>query len=332
MFRWVFPCIIAITLYSGEAGARSFESHLAKATQVKSLSRVIGPFLQRCGAGGSLRAIQCRAIRARMQYRVRHGTYYSTVSGVRVGSYDNTRLNFPLSVVGCLTCDAPAKLDRKLFGSKPWYVTTAPPRRLVKKGKKLHFVGLELKKIVQPVGPSQVEAWMKETLPNLKVQLIYKVDGARWPARLGNGLVVKLVGYRLYNQCTGKVLVSSPPSRRAAPKVEGPGCGHKKVVVRRVEPRRRAIPLHLASRDIKAGMNRIRGWIQQCYDQYQIPGLAVVKVTVKGSTGQVVGVKVLGKFKGSPTTGKCLVEAVKKASFRRFRAPKMSFRYRWYLR
>lgn len=332
MFRWVLPCTIAIMLWSGAANARSFEGHLKKATRVHKLARVIGPFLQRCGAGASLRAIQCRAIRSRMQHRVKQGTYWSVVGAVRVGNYNNTRLNFPVSVVGCLTCGGPAKLDRKLFGSKPWYVTTGMPRQLKQKDGKPLFVGLDLAKIVQPVGPSQVENWMKGILPNLKVQLVYQVDGTRWPARLGNGLVVKLAGYRLYNQCTGKVLASNPPSQAAAPKVKSVTCGNKKVAARRVEPRRKTIPSRLGSRDIQAGMKRIGGWIQQCYDQYQVPGLAEVRVTVKGATGTVVKVVVLGKFKGSPTTGKCLVEAGKKATFKIFRAKKMSFRYRWYLR
>lgn len=332
MFRWVLPCTIAIMLWSGAADARSFEGQLTKATRIQKLSRVIGPFLQRCSGGAGLRAIQCRAIRARMQHRVKQGTFWSVVGAVRVGSYDNTRLNFPVSVVGCLTCGGPAKLDRKLFGSKPWYVTTGKPRKVKKVNGKPVFVGLELARIVQPVGPSQVENWMKGVLPNLKVQLIYRVDGTRWPARLGNGLVVKLAGYRLYNQCTGKVLASDPPSRAAAPKVNAPTCGNKKVVARRVEPRRASIPSRLGSRDIQTGMKRIGGLIQQCYDQYQVPGLAEVKVTVKGSTGKVVKVLVFGKFKGSPTTGKCLVEAAMKARFRTFKVSKMSFRYRWYLR
>lgn len=332
MFRWVLPCTIAIMLWSGAANARSFEGQLKKATRIQKLSRVIGPFLQRCGSGASLRAIQCRAIRSRMQHRVKQFTYWSVVHAVRVGSYDNTRLNFPVSVVGCLTCDGPAKLDRKLFGSKPWYVTTGKPRKLKMISGKPVFVGLDLAKIVQPVGPSQVENWMKGVLPNLKVQLIYRVDGTRWPARLGNGLVVKLSGYRLYNQCTGKVLASNPPSRAAAPKVNAPSCGNKKVVARRVEPRRKTIPSRLGSRDIKTGMKRITGLIRRCYDQYQISGLAKVKVTVHGATGKVVKVQVLGTFKGTPTTGKCLMEAVMKARFRVFKASKMSFRYRWHLR
>ncbi len=332
MLRWVLPCTIAIMLSSASVSARSFEGQLKQATHIQKLSRVIGPFLQRCGAGASLRAIQCRAIRARMQHRVKQYTYWSVVRAVHVGDYDNTRLNFPVSVVGCLTCGGPAKLDRKLFGAKPWYVTTGKPRQVKTKDGKPVFVGLDLTKIIQPVGPSQVENWMKGVLPNLKVQLIYQVNGARWPKRLGNGMVVKLKGYRLYNQCTGKVLASNPPSRSAAPKVAAATCGNKKAVARRVESRRKSIPSRLGSRDIRSGMKRIDGLIQQCYDQYQVPGLAEVKVTVQGTTGKVVKVLVLGKFKGSPTTGKCLVEAAMKASFNIFKASKMSFRYRWYLR
>lgn len=333
MVRWALPISFIAMLWSGAVAARTFEGQLKKASQVKKLARVVGPFLQECGAGSSLRDIQCRAIRSRMQHRVKHGTFWSVTPALRVGEYDNTRLNFPVSVIGCLTCDGPAMLDKKLYGAKNWYVTSGKPRALKHKDGKPEFVGLELKKIIQPVGPSQVENWMKAVLPNLKVQMIYKIDGSMWPPRTGNGLVMQLEGYRLYNQCDGKVLASSPPSVNAAPIAVGAkSCGAAHVEVRRVEPRRHTIPSQLAPRDIQTGMKRISSLIQDCYDRYQVPGLAEVSVTVNGSIGAVRKVKVLGKFKGSPTTGKCLIEAVMKARFKIFRSSRMTFRYRWYLR
>lgn len=332
MTRWLTILALLVVMAPAPAFGRTFEREQKKAEEVKNLSRVIGPFLQQCGAGSSLKAIQCRAIRARMQHRVKEGLFWSTADAVRVGAYDNARLNFPLSVMGCLTCSGPATLDRTLYGDKAWYVTTDKPRSLKLKDGKPEFEGLELKRLIQPVGPSQVETWMQNVLPNLKVQLIYRVEGETWPTKLGNGLVVKLVGYRLYNQCTGKVLASSPPSGLPGPVVKSATCGQDRVVVRRVEPRRQTIPARLGPRDIQDGMKRLGNLVQECYDRYQVPGLAEVAVTVKGATGLVTKVAVLGKFKGSPTTGKCLVEAVSKARFPIFRAEAMTFRYRWYLR
>lgn len=332
MTRW-FHIVALITLIgSTTADARTFEGELKNAQPITHLSRVVGPFLQQCRAGDGLRDIQCRAIRSRMQYRVKNGTYWTTANAVRVGTYDNARLNFPVSVVGCLTCDGPAKLDKTLYGAKKWWVTAGKPRQFKMKEGKPQFTGLELNKIIQPVGPSQVESWMRSVLPNLKVQMIFTVSGDRWPTNVGTGLAVQLVGYRLYNQCNGKVLASKPPSTAPGPINKAATCGQRRVVVRRVGPRRRRIPSRLSGRDIKTGMKRIGNLIQECYDRYQVPGLAEVKVTVKGKTGQVVKVKILGKFKGSPTTGKCLDEAVRKAQFPVFRTGAMTFRYRWYLR
>jgi hypothetical protein len=317
---------------SAPAAARTFEDELRKAEAVDAISRVAGPFLQQCGEGSSLQELQCRAIRARMQHRVEAGTFVSVVPAVRVGAYDNTHLNFPVSVIGCLTCDGPASLDRGLYGEKSWYVTAGKPKALKQQADgKPDFVGLELKRIIQPVGPSQVETWMRKVLPNLKVQMVYQVSGDAWPQTVGNGLSAKLVAYRLYNQCSGNVLVSEPPSGQPAPVVKDPACGTGQAVVAREEPRRVTLQERLSPNAIRDGMGKIATLIQECYDRYQVPGLAEVAVTVD-NTGAVTAVQVRGRFKDSPTTGQCLLDAVKKARFGTFKEATMTFQYRWFLR
>ncbi|MDX9999923.1 MAG: hypothetical protein RBU30_01370 [Polyangia bacterium] len=332
MTRWMTGLAFIALLGSPSANARTFENELKKASPVEQLGRVVGPFLQQCAQDGSLQAIQCRAIRARMQHQVRSGTFVTTTNAVRVGAYDNARLNFPLSVVGCLTCDAAHTFDKTLYGDKAWYVTTDKPRSVKVTDGKPQFEGLELKKLIQPVGPSQVESWMQNVLPNLKVQIIYRVDGELWPANLGNGLAVKMVGYRLFDQCSGKVLASSPPSTMPAPVAKAATCGQATAEVQREEPRRPSIQERLSTRQIQDGMTRLNSLVQECYDKFQVPGLAEVSVTVKGETGLVTKVDVIGKFKDSPTTGKCVIDAVSKGKFPVFRANSMVFRYRWFLR
>lgn len=330
MLRRSLPLALMTLCLSTPALAGTFEDDLRKAEPVDHIAKVAGPFLQQCGEGTGLADLQCRAIRARMQHRVESGTFVSIVPAVRVGAYDNTHLNFPVTVVGCLTCDGPATLDRSLYGDKPWYVTLGKPKALKQVDGKPDFVGLELKKIIQPVGPSAVETWMRTVVPNLKVQLVYQVKGETWPANVGNGLSAKLIAYRLYNQCTGMVLASEPPSSQPAPALKDASCGSGQVVVAREEPRRITIPERLSPNEIRAGMGKIGNLIQECYDKYQVPGLAEAAVTVD-NTGKVVDVAIRGKFKGSPTTGQCLVEAIKRARFRNFKEPKMVFDYRWNL-
>jgi hypothetical protein len=332
MVRRSLPILLLSISFSASAAARTFEDELRRAEAVDTIAKVAGPFLQQCGEGSSLRDLQCRAIRTRMQHRVESGTFVSVVPAVRVGAYDNTHLNFPVSVIGCLTCDGPATLDRSLYGNKPWYVTAGKPRAVKSQADgKPDFVGLELRKIIQPVGPSQVESWMRKVLPNLKVQMVYQVNGDAWPQTVGNGLSAKLVAYRLYNQCTGNVLVSEPASGQPAPVAKDAACGTAQVVVAREEPRRTTLPERLSPNGIRDGMGKISTLIQECYDRYQVPGLAEVAVTVNNQ-GVVIDVAVRGRFKDSPTTGQCLIDAVKKARFGTFKDPKMNFQYRWFLR
>jgi len=69
----------------------------------------------------------------------------------------------------------------------------------------------------------------------------------------------------------------------------------------------------LSSRAIVAGMNGIKPKINDCYNQFKVPGMAMVSVVIAKS-GKVSSATVSGKFAGTPT-GTCVEKAVKTASF-----------------
>ncbi len=52
---------------------------------------------------------------------------------------------------------------------------------------------------------------------------------------------------------------------------------------------------------------------RRCYRQYEVPGLAMVKLTVAPS-GKVAAATVTGRFAGTPS-GACIEEAMKQATF-----------------
>jgi hypothetical protein len=60
-------------------------------------------------------------------------------------------------------------------------------------------------------------------------------------------------------------------------------------------------------------MNGIKGKITDCYNQFKVPGMAMVAVVI-GKSGKVTSAAVTGKFAGTPT-GSCVEKAVKAASF-----------------
>jgi hypothetical protein len=64
---------------------------------------------------------------------------------------------------------------------------------------------------------------------------------------------------------------------------------------------------------VVSGMNSVKGKISECYNQYKVPGTAMVNVVI-GKNGKVSSATVTGKFAGTPT-GACVEKAVKTASF-----------------
>jgi predicted Zn finger-like uncharacterized protein len=77
------------------------------------------------------------------------------------------------------------------------------------------------------------------------------------------------------------------------------------------EPAASAGPL--AKSAVVAGMNGIKGKITDCYNQFKVPGMAMVNVVI-GKNGKVSSATVIGKFAGTPA-GACVEKAVKSASF-----------------
>jgi hypothetical protein len=59
-------------------------------------------------------------------------------------------------------------------------------------------------------------------------------------------------------------------------------------------------------------MGKVKGRVAGCYDQFKVPGMAMVHVTI--SSGHVSAASVSGAFAGTPT-GSCVEKAVKSASF-----------------
>jgi hypothetical protein len=69
----------------------------------------------------------------------------------------------------------------------------------------------------------------------------------------------------------------------------------------------------LAKSAVVSGMNGIKGKITDCYNQFKVPGMAMVNVVI-GKNGKISSATVIGKFAGTPT-GSCVEKAVKSASF-----------------
>jgi predicted Zn finger-like uncharacterized protein len=69
----------------------------------------------------------------------------------------------------------------------------------------------------------------------------------------------------------------------------------------------------LAKNAVVAGMNSVKGKVNDCYNQFKVPGMAMVNVVI-GKNGKISSATVTGKFAGTPT-GACVERAVKSANF-----------------
>jgi predicted Zn finger-like uncharacterized protein len=69
----------------------------------------------------------------------------------------------------------------------------------------------------------------------------------------------------------------------------------------------------LSRNALVAGFNSVRPKVANCYNQFKVPGTAMVNVQIAKS-GKVTSATVTGKFAGTPT-GTCVEAAVKTASF-----------------
>jgi hypothetical protein len=77
-------------------------------------------------------------------------------------------------------------------------------------------------------------------------------------------------------------------------------------------------------------MGKIKGRVASCYDQFKVPGMANVSVTI-GKTGRVSNASVSGAFAGTPT-GECVTKAVRGASFPPFKGAAQTINYPFILR
>jgi len=65
--------------------------------------------------------------------------------------------------------------------------------------------------------------------------------------------------------------------------------------------------------DLVRAMQGVTPRVRECFNQYKVPGTAMVKVTVARG-GRVSSASVSGKFGGTPT-GTCVESAVRSARF-----------------
>jgi hypothetical protein len=158
---------------------------------------------------------------------------------------------------------------------------------------------------------------------------------ADWTFKDSQGVALKLVGSRIYNRCTGRVLLSTPPStgnaERPAEGQRDPACQglpSDERVAQVVPPEDK--PTHLSKAAINEAMASIRPAVFECFKRHHVPGRLELTYIVAGN-GTVQSVVLGSVYAGTPT-GLCVMQIAKDARFSEFAGVTHKFTYPFFLR
>lgn len=355
MERRIAGFLVAATLVAASAEARGqeFEALVKNAVRIGDEAALGALFWAQavdCAQHKSdLSRRQCEGVRA-ARARAASETIWvarGDRGALRVGDWDAARMAYPLEVRGCLACDAPIDLggDRRYVVGKGAVSVVGGAVRASELHKALRRFPDE----------ASAKTWRDRVVPRLRTELVFRVPPRveTWSEGAAKGFSVEILAFRVYDACDGTILAAHPVSGKAPAEPaacgtdgdegatdaavaaggrKGPGAAAGSRSASRGQgagagadgPKEPPLPQTLSSADVNAAMHRVRSEVDRCFDTYGVPGLAKVTLEI-GGDGLVKNATLAGEFQDTPT-GECILKAVKKAEFARFKASSMTIR------
>jgi hypothetical protein len=316
------------------AAGQSYEALAHDAVKTQDVATLLQPFVDSCG--GEMRDLDRARCRATTDYlhrelpRQTFATQTDDPAAIELSGYDAAVKGYHLALAGCIACSEPLIIGDR---HQSRYVTLKMPD----KSAATLAAGVPLS--TNTFGFDNFAAakrWVDTERPFLRAEFLFQPQaaGADFTVGMAPGIALKLVGARVFNRCTGAILVSNPPStgyaERPLPGHEDPACAGKtaepdaKVATSEVRPEELS---KLAINDV---MTTLRPRLFECYRKFHVPGALVLSYVV-GGNGTVQSVQVGATFAGTPT-GTCALEIGKEARFPTFRRERQEFKYMFYLR
>ena len=315
----------------------SFETLGTGAVRTRDIGTLLSSFVDRCDdEKRDIDRARCRATTAYLRRTLPQRTFAFTTDEpgvVAVSDYDAAVKGYHVALAGCVACDKPVTIGA---GSEPRLVTLKVPDK-------------DADSLMKAVALSRntfgfdsladAKRWLDAERPFLRAEFLFQPQtvGEVWKFGASRGVALKLVGARVYNRCTGDVLVSKPPStamaERPGPGHEDPTCAAKARAATEAAtppPANDDLPPQLTKTLIADSMAKIRPQIFACYQQHKSPGTLEL-IYVVASNGTVQSVAVGPAFAGTPT-GLCVLQAAKDARFPPFKLDQQKFTYPFFLR
>ena len=185
--------------------ATTYEGLRAHASPAGDLGHLVEPLFGSCAAKDDLGKRQCELIERWHLDRLKERTWYATAEPVALQNtpYDSTVKAVTLTVNGCLQCGHPP-----IVSGAPRLIATGAPRGMDEGAP----IGLDL--ITHDMTfetADKARIFLDKVRPRLRVEFVFGV-GAPFETKTVKGVGIRLLGKRVYNQCTGEVVLSEPPS------------------------------------------------------------------------------------------------------------------------
>jgi hypothetical protein len=319
-----------------DAGA-SFETLGTGAVRTRDIGTLLSAIVERCeNEKRDIDRARCQAMTAYLRRTLPQRTFAFTTDEpgvVAVSDYDAGVKGYHVALAGCVACSKPVTIGK---AKEPRFVTLKVPE----KGADSLTKAVSLSRNTFGFETlAEAKRWLDAERPFLRAEFLFQpqIVGDVWTFGANRGVALKLVGARVYNRCTGDVLLSKPPSTamadRPAPGHEDPTCAAARkqaVSDAATPPPSDDLPAQLSKTVIADAMAKIRPQVFACYQQFKSPGTLEL-IYVVASNGTVQSVAVGPAFAGTPT-GLCVLQPAKDAHFPAFKLDQQKFTYPFFLR
>ena len=314
----------------------SFEAVGQHAVKTRDIATLLSSFVEGCDAEKrDIDRSRCQATTAYLRRTLPQRTFVYTTDEpgvVAVSEYDASVKGYHVALAGCVACTKPITIGKT---KEPRLITLKVPEK-------------DADSLAKAVALSRntfgfdsfadAKRWLDAERPFLRAEFLFQpqIVGDVWTYGTSRGVALKLVGARVYNRCTGDVLVSKPPSTGMG---EHPGPGQQDATCKAqpgdasesiAPPIEDDVPLQLTKNSIADAMAKIRPQVFACYQQFKVAGMLELAFVVAGN-GTVQAVTVSPAWRGTPT-GLCVREAAKDAHFPAFKLEQQKFTYPFFLR
>lgn len=332
---------VEIAALGGNAAhAQDFDSAHEQANEVRTpetLAAVLWSFVASCDAiDNDFEKRQCQGVQLARQAQVSGKTFYiAGEAGVLAAAdFDAKKRAIALELRGCVACAGAVSLA----GKSLYIVGRGAPRIAGNAvvGATAHTTAVAAR------DAEAADKWRADVLPRLRTELLFRVPARTraWSKDDVQGVSVDIVGYRIVDPCTGKVVASKPKSQPVAADESACTGDDLAALIKRREAEARAkeppkptgpvVPERLTPIDIQESLKPATDSAQECYAIYGVSGEARFRITID-QHGQVVKLEQLGDFVDTPT-GTCIEDVVKKAVFPRSRKEATTVNYPFVLR